>query len=104
MDEAAKYYANILMPFNNLISKKLEEIQKMNLAIKTIALSHGIIWRKDPGRIVEAWATRNTASPRGHPLPTCRTTGPAPSAAPAKTPLRKYERNLNAATVLSSGR
>ncbi|WP_258359572.1 nitric oxide reductase FrpA [Moorella sulfitireducens (nom. illeg.)] len=56
MDEAAKYYANILMPFSSLITKKLEEIQKMNLAVKTIAPSHGIIWRRDPQRIIEAYA------------------------------------------------
>ncbi|MBE3580730.1 MAG: flavodoxin domain-containing protein [Thermoanaerobacteraceae bacterium] len=56
MDEAAKYYANILMPFSSLITKKLEEIQKMNLEIKTIAPSHGIIWRRDPGRILNAYA------------------------------------------------
>jgi flavorubredoxin len=56
MDEAAKYYANILMPFSSLITKKLEEIQKMNLTIKTIAPSHGIIWRQDPYRIIEAYA------------------------------------------------
>ncbi|MGI6285674.1 nitric oxide reductase FrpA [Neomoorella humiferrea] len=55
MDEAAKYYANILMPFSNLITKKLEEIQKMNINIKTIAPSHGIIWRQNPNRIIEAY-------------------------------------------------
>lgn len=56
MDEAAKYYANILFPFSHLITKKLEELQKMGLVIKTIAPSHGIIWRKNPGRIIEAYA------------------------------------------------
>ncbi len=56
MDEAAKYYANILMPFSNLITKKLAEIQQMNLDIKTIAPSHGIIWRRDPGSIIAAYA------------------------------------------------
>ncbi|MDN5348173.1 MAG: hypothetical protein PWP65_1737 [Clostridia bacterium] len=56
MDEAAKYFANILMPFSNLILKKLEEIQKLGLNIKTIGPSHGIIWRRDPGRIIEAYS------------------------------------------------
>lgn len=55
MEEAAKYYANILMPFNALIAKKLEELQNMKLPIKVIGPSHGIIWRQDPGRIVEAY-------------------------------------------------
>ncbi len=54
MEEAAKYYANILMPFGNVILKKLEELRKLNIEIKTIAPSHGVIW-KDPGRIIEAY-------------------------------------------------
>ncbi|MBI4974539.1 MAG: MBL fold metallo-hydrolase, partial [Candidatus Omnitrophica bacterium] len=48
MDEAAKYYGNILWPLSSIILKKIEEIQKMNIPIKMIAPSHGIIWRKDP--------------------------------------------------------
>jgi flavorubredoxin len=54
MQEAAKYYANILMPFGHLIPSVAEKLSK--LAIKTIAPSHGIIWRKDPGKIVSAYA------------------------------------------------
>ena len=63
MDEAAKYYANILWPFSSLILRKIEEIQKMNISITMIAPSHGIIWRKDPIKIINAyisWA-RNEA-------------------------------------------
>ena len=55
MDEAAKYYANILWPFNQLILRKIDEIQKMGLKINMIAPSHGIIWRSNPGKIVEAY-------------------------------------------------
>ncbi|HEY9207292.1 MAG TPA: FprA family A-type flavoprotein [Candidatus Methanoperedens sp.] len=54
MDEAAKYYANILMPFAGVILKKLEEIQKLGIGIKMIAPSHGMIW-KEPGRIINAY-------------------------------------------------
>lgn len=63
MDEAAKYYANILIPLGPIILKKLEEVQKTNLPIKMIAPSHGIIWRKDPMKIVKAylsWAKNET--------------------------------------------
>ncbi|WP_366922932.1 flavodoxin domain-containing protein [Metallumcola ferriviriculae] len=56
MTEAAKYYANILTPFSKLVLKKLAEVQKMGIEIKTIAPSHGIIWRKDPGKIINAYA------------------------------------------------
>ncbi|MBI3991095.1 MAG: flavodoxin domain-containing protein, partial [Candidatus Omnitrophica bacterium] len=63
MDEAAKYYANILMPFGVLITRKIEEIKKTGLPIKMIATSHGIIWRKDISKIINAylsWAKNET--------------------------------------------
>jgi len=63
MDEAAKYYANILWPLSPLISKKIEDLLKMKLAVRIIAPSHGIIWRKDPMKIVNAylsWAANQT--------------------------------------------
>jgi len=65
MDEAAKYYGNILWPLGSVILKKIEEIQKMNIPIKMIAPSHGIVWRRDPMKIVNAylsWAKNETIS------------------------------------------
>jgi anaerobic nitric oxide reductase flavorubredoxin len=67
-DEAAKYYANILWPFGRLILRKLEEVQKMGIEISTIAPSHGLIWRGNPGPadIIQTyinWA-RGEAEPR----------------------------------------
>lgn len=62
MDEAAKYYANILSPFSPLVLKKLAEVESLGLKINMIAPSHGIIWRRDPGKIVNAykkWAGGN---------------------------------------------
>lgn len=55
MDEAAKYYANILVPFSKLILKKVEEVKNTGIDIDIIAPDHGVIWRKDPGRIVNAY-------------------------------------------------
>lgn len=49
------YYANILMPFGPLIKAKLAEIQKLGLEIDMIAPDHGVIWRKDPGKIVKMY-------------------------------------------------
>lgn len=63
MDEAAKYYANILWPLGYLILKKIEDVQKLNIPIKMIAPSHGVIWRSDPGKIIKAylsWAKNET--------------------------------------------
>jgi anaerobic nitric oxide reductase flavorubredoxin len=65
MWEAAKYYANILWPFSTLVTRKIEEVQKLGLKIDMIAPSHGIIWRKDPMKIVKAylkWASGEAKS------------------------------------------
>ncbi len=62
MEEAARYYANILWPLSPLVLKKLEEVGRLKLAVKMIAPSHGIIWRR-PERIVRAyqgWAKNET--------------------------------------------
>ena len=56
MEEAAKYYANILIPLSPLISKKIADVVKSGMEIDMIAPSHGIIWRKDPMKIVNAYA------------------------------------------------
>jgi flavorubredoxin len=55
MEEAATYYANILMPFAPLITRKIQEIVQMGIPIEMIAPSHGIIWRKDPSKIINAY-------------------------------------------------
>jgi len=54
--EAAKYYANILMPYSPLILKLKERIAQAGLGIKIIAPDHGPIWRKDPLKIVGWYA------------------------------------------------
>ncbi|MDD1768632.1 MAG: FprA family A-type flavoprotein [Methanomassiliicoccales archaeon] len=53
MYEAAKYYANILMPFGSQVLKTFEKVK--GLDIKMIATSHGMIWRKDLGKIINAY-------------------------------------------------
>ncbi|MDD5116284.1 MAG: flavodoxin domain-containing protein [Candidatus Omnitrophica bacterium] len=63
MDEAEKYYANILWPLGPVILKKIEEVQRSGIPIKMIAPSHGVIWRRDPGRIINSyisWAQGKT--------------------------------------------
>lgn len=60
-EEAIKYYANILTPFSNLVTKKIEEVLALNLPVEMIAPSHGIIWRKDPLQIAkkyQEWAAQ----------------------------------------------
>ena len=55
MKHAAKYYANILWPLAPLILKKVDEVVKMGIPIDMIGPSHGLIWRKDPSRIIQAY-------------------------------------------------
>ena len=55
MKHAAKYYANILWPLASLILKKVDEVVKMGIPIDMIGPSHGFIWRKNPGRIIQAY-------------------------------------------------
>ena len=54
MHEASKYYANILMPFGDLIVKAVSKLG--GVPIDMIAPSHGIIWRSHIKDIVEAYA------------------------------------------------
>lgn len=56
LEEAEKYYANILQPFSPLVARKVKELLGMNLKINMIAPSHGIIWRDDVTTIVDCYA------------------------------------------------
>ncbi len=49
------YYANILMPFGQIIKTKIAEIKKLGLEIDMIAPDHGIIWRRDPAKILQMY-------------------------------------------------
>ena len=51
--EALRYYSNIVATFSGPVLKAIERLRE--LEIKIIAPSHGLIWRKNPGRIVELY-------------------------------------------------
>jgi flavorubredoxin len=60
-EEAAKYYANIVMPYGDQVKKALEAVS--GLKIDMIAPSHGIIWRSRITKIIEEykkWANFET--------------------------------------------
>jgi len=60
-EEAATYYANILMPYSHLVLKLLDRVTEIGLAPKIVAPDHGPIWRKKIGWILELykqWAER----------------------------------------------
>jgi flavorubredoxin len=43
------------MPYSGLVQALLSEVKGMGLDIDMIAPDHGMIWRSNPGRIIEAW-------------------------------------------------
>lgn len=53
--EAAKYYANILLPFSPLVQKLLQRLGGMHLDLRFIATDHGPVWRKDQGWILDLY-------------------------------------------------
>ncbi len=65
---AQKYYANILLLYSPLVLKLINKVTEMNLQIKMICPDHGIIWRKDPGRIINAYVEWAKQEPRRRAL------------------------------------
>ena len=61
--EAEKYYANIVLPYSDIVLRFLAQVQKMGLAPKMIAPDHGFIWRKDPSKIINLYAKWATQAP-----------------------------------------
>jgi flavorubredoxin len=55
MYHAKKYYANILMLYSLKIQKLLGTVQELGLEIDIICPDHGIIWRQNPRRIIDAY-------------------------------------------------
>jgi len=45
--EAAKYFANILLPLAPLVTKALQKVEKLGITIDIAACDHGPIWRGD---------------------------------------------------------
>ncbi len=54
--EAEKYYANIVLPYSDLVLRFLDTVNKMGLSPKIIAPDHGFVWRKDPSKIIQLYA------------------------------------------------
>jgi anaerobic nitric oxide reductase flavorubredoxin len=49
--EALRYYSNIVASFSLFVNKAIEKLGGFD--IRVIAPSHGIVWRKDPARIID---------------------------------------------------
>lgn len=53
--EAAEYYANILMPFHMPLLSYFRVLEELEIELLQIAPSHGIIWKQDLKKILEAY-------------------------------------------------
>ncbi|MFO8165716.1 MAG: FprA family A-type flavoprotein [Thermodesulfobacteriota bacterium] len=64
MPHARKYFANILLPYSPLILKLVDKVTKMGLALDMICPDHGIIWRKDPAKIINSYVEWSQQKPK----------------------------------------
>ncbi len=59
--EAKSYFANIIMPYSDLVIKTIEKLSGLNLDLKLIAPDHGPIWREKIPQIMDhylKWANQ----------------------------------------------
>jgi flavorubredoxin len=64
MPHAKKYFANILMPYSPLILKLVDKVKDMGLALDMICPDHGIMWRRDPMKIIKAYVDWSEQKPK----------------------------------------
>jgi len=55
-DAVIDYYANILMPYGNVIKGKIEEVKKLGIGIEMIAPDHGVIWRSHIDKVLSLYS------------------------------------------------
>jgi flavorubredoxin len=53
--ESLRYYANIVSSFSSFVERAVEKLA--GFEIKTVAPSHGIVWRRDPQKIIDRYLT-----------------------------------------------
>jgi flavorubredoxin len=64
MPHAKKYFGNILLPYSPLILKLVDKVTEMKLPLEMLCPDHGILWRKDPGRIINSYVEWSTQKPK----------------------------------------
>jgi flavorubredoxin len=52
-EECLRYYANIVSSFSTFVEKGVRKTA--GLSIKCVAPSHGMVWRRDPGKIIDRY-------------------------------------------------
>jgi flavorubredoxin len=64
MPHALKYFANILLPYAPLILKLVDRVKGMGLALDMICPDHGIMWRRDPAKVVDYYVEWSLQKPK----------------------------------------
>jgi flavorubredoxin len=64
MPHARKYFANILLLYSPLILKLVDQVKEMGLPLDMICPDHGIMWRKDPSKIINAYVEWSRQDPK----------------------------------------
>ena len=64
MPHAKKYFANILLLYSPLILKLVDKVKDMGLALDMICPDHGIMWRRDPTKIISAYVAWSEQKPK----------------------------------------
>jgi flavorubredoxin len=64
MPHAQKYFANILLLYSPVILKLVDRLKRMGLAIDMICPDHGVIWRQEPTRIINAYEEWSLQKPK----------------------------------------
>ena len=63
MPHARKYFANILLPMSPLILKLIGRVSELGLEFDIICPDHGIVWRNDPAKIINAYVGWSEQTP-----------------------------------------
>ncbi len=64
MPHAQKYYANILLLYAPHTLKLMEKVGDLGLEFNMICPDHGVIWRKDPAKIINAYVQWSQQTPK----------------------------------------
>ena len=64
LPHAMKYFGNILLPYAPLVLKLVQKVTDMGLALDVICPDHGVIWRKDPSKIIKAYVEWSEQKPK----------------------------------------
>jgi len=68
MSHAQKYYANILLLYSSKTLKLLKKVTDMGLEFNMICPDHGVLWRKDIAKIIDAYVRWSEQTPKNKAL------------------------------------